>query len=423
MSKSILFFIPAILAAAGAVSAPDIGKVYDGYMLMAPLRSFSTYLVDTNESIAHTWTSNYRPGNSAYLLTDGTLLRTGRLTNENRFSGTGGMGGIVEKLDWNSNVTWSFSYATDEYCLHHDVEQLPNGNILMIAWEYIPFAEAEVAGRNMNLLSDGELWPDTIIEVNPSNDSIVWEWHVWDHLIQDYDNTKKNYGTVAQHPELIDLNPVDNPTGVADWNHINSVDYNAELDQIILSVHGFDEFWVIDHSTTTATAASHSGGTYNKGGDILYRWGNPTAYGVSGNQEFYAQHDAQWIPSGAPGAGNILVFNNGQGRSDGNYSTVEEIVPDINSDGSYPITIGQAFGPSSQQWIYEATTPTDFYGQNISGAQRLSNGNTLICEGPSGYIFEVTSDGNVVWTYQNTDGGAVFRVYKYPYGYSGLSQL
>lgn len=402
------------------ITVSSIDDVSAGYMLMAPLQSNTTYLIDTEKDVAHTWTSSYKPGNSGYLLEDGTLLRTGNVQNGNRFSATGGVGGIVEKIDWNSNVTWSYTYATDDSCQHHDVEQLPNGNILMIAWEYKSLAEAEAAGRNPNLLVDGELWPDTIIEVDPSDDTVVWTWHVWDHLIQEYDSSKANSGTVSDHPELIDLNYVANTRAGADWNHVNAVDYNADLDQIIISVHGFNEFWVIDHSTTTEEAAMHSGGTYGKGGDLLYRWGNPDAYGASDNQRFYGQHDSQWIPPGLSGAGNILVFNNGQGRG---YSTVEEIVPDLNSDGSYPITIGQTFGPSSQKWIYKATTPTDFYSQNISGAQRLSNGNTLICSGANGYIFEVTDDGTVVWTYQNTFGTPVFRVYKYPYDYSGLSQL
>ncbi len=88
--------------------------VFDGYMLMAPLGSFTTYLIDTDESVDHTWTSSYRPGNSAYLLDDGLLLRTGNVTNGNRFVSTGGVGGIVEKLDWDSNMTWSYSLASDD---------------------------------------------------------------------------------------------------------------------------------------------------------------------------------------------------------------------------------------------------------------------------------------------------------------------
>ena len=400
--------------------------VFPGYMLLAPLQSQTTYLIDTDESVIHTWTSSYGVAFSAYLLEDGALLRTAMVNNGNRFSSTGGVSGIVEKLDWDSNVTWSFEYATDESCLHHDVEELPNGNILMIAWEYKSSTDAEEAGRNPGLLADGELWPDKIIEVDPQTNEIVWQWHAWDHLIQDYDPAKANYGTVADHQELIDINYVGDSAGEEDWNHLNAVDYNEALDQIIVSSHEFDEFWILDHSTTTEEAASHSRGRYGKGGDILYRWGNPATYRAQGEHAFYGQHNVQWIPSGVPGAGDIMVFNNGWGRPEGEYSTVEEIMPDINPDGSYPVTTGQAFGPLSQKWIYMAPTPTDFYGMNISGVQRLQNGNTLICEGPDGYIFEVTHDGSMVWTYQNTDGvdgTAVFRALKYPYDYPGLEKL
>lgn len=398
-------------------------EVYGGHMLLAPLQSTTTYLVDTDEAVVHTWSSSYQPGNAAYLLEDGTLLRTGKVINAGRFSSTGGVGGVVEKIAWDSSVTWRYELADDDASLHHDVEVLPNGNILMIAWEYKSYDEAVAAGRDPGLLDEGELWPDTIIEVNPATDEIVWAWHVWDHLIQDYDNSKPNYGVVAEYPERIDVNYVSKPRGDADWNHINAVDYNAELDQILLSVHSFNELWIIDHSTTTAEAAGGSGGTYGKGGDLLYRWGNPAAYGVSGEQMFFGQHDAQWIPEGSPGAGHILVFNNGTRRPEGDYSTIDELSPAMNEDGSYPITIGQAFEPQELDWRYQDATATDFYAANISGVQRLPNGNTLICDGPSGHIFEVNSSGETLWSYQNTDGTPVFRVVKYPYSYAGFGQL
>ncbi len=111
----------------------------------------------------------------------------------------------------------------------------------MIAWEYKTATESIAAGRNPDLLHDGELWPDHIIEVEPTGTSggdIVWEWHVWDHLIQDYDSTKENYGVVADHPELIDINFGGRQV---DFNHINSIDYNDEFDQILLSVNFFKE--------------------------------------------------------------------------------------------------------------------------------------------------------------------------------------
>lgn len=355
------------------------------------------------------------------------MLKTG-FDNHNPTFDVGGAGGIVEEIDWDGNIVWDFSYSTDKYLLHHDIEKLPNGNILMIAWEYKSFDEAIEAGRNPNLLNDKELWPDKIIEANPKNNEIVWQWHVWDHLIQDYNSSKENYGDISNHPELIDLNFV--PTkgafrAGADWTHMNSIDYNEELDQILVSVHGFSEIWIIDHSTTTKEAASHTGGNSGHGGDILYRWGNPQAYGLGdeSNQEFFCQHDAHWIEKGLSGEGNILVFNNGIGRSDGKYSSVEEIkIPDY-ENGSYSFDKESGFLPKEQEWIYTAENPTDFYSQNISGDQRLLNGNTLICNGINGTFFEVTPAGEMVWEYENTFGeknNSVFRAYQFSQDYSGL---
>ena len=76
------------------------------------------------------------------------------------------------------------------------------------------------------------LWPEHIVEVDTDTDSIVWEWHTWDHLIQDYDSTKSNFGIIAEHPERININfPQGGPLSHGgDWLHINSIDYNADLD-------------------------------------------------------------------------------------------------------------------------------------------------------------------------------------------------
>ncbi len=391
----------------------------EDYNLFTALNSTTTYLIDSEGNAIHTWESSYRPGNAVYLLEDGSLLRTGT-TNSQNFD-TGGAGGIVQILDIDSNVTWEYSYNSSEFRLHHDVEMLPNDNILMIAWELKSEAEAIAAGRDPSLLSDGELWPDHIIEVNPAG-NIVWAWYVWDHLIQDFDATKANYGVVADQPELIDINftQTGRQAGGADWNHINSIDYNAELDQILLSVHNTSEIWIIDHSTTTAEAASHSGGNSGKGGDLLYRWGNPQAYdaGSTHDQQFFAQHDATWIEDGYPGAGNILIFNNGTGRG---YSSVDEIIPPVNADGSYTLVTGSAYSPTSATWTYVAENPTDFYAERISGAQRLQDGNTLICEGTNGRFFEVTPDGEIGWEYQ-VSNAHVFRVTRYTSDYPGIPQ-
>ena len=118
--------------------------------------------------------------------------------------------------------------------------------------------------------------------------------------------------------------------------------YNADLDQIAVSVWTFSEFWIIDHSTTTAEAASHKGGRSGKGGDLLYRWGNPRAYraGTKADQKLFRQHNAHWIPKGLPGAGHMLVFNNGGDRPGGSYSSVDEIVLPVDAQGRYALQAG-----------------------------------------------------------------------------------
>ena len=407
-------------AATAAFSVAEQGAPFEGYNLFSSLKATTAYLMDNDGNFVHSWETGYRPGNSMYLLENSELLHTGNVNNST--FNAGGAGGIVQTIDWDGNVTWEYEYSSTTHLQHHDVEMLPNGNVLMVAWQMKTEAEALAAGRDPSLLRAGELWPDSVIEVQPTGadtGNIVWEWHVWDHLVQDYDSSKPNYGVVADHPELIDLNYAMN--GGADWNHTNSVDYNAELDQIVLSVHNFSEIWVIDHSTTTAEAAGHSGGDSGKGGDLLYRWGNPQTYdaGTAADQQLFVQHDAEWIEAGLPDEGNILIFNNGVRRPDGEYSSIVEIVTPVNPDGSYTLTPGSAYGPDAPVWTYTADPPTDLYAKNISGAQRLPNGNTLICDGPSSYFFEVTPSGETVWEYDYPTG-AVFRVERYAPDYPGF---
>lgn len=379
----------------------------DGYILFSPTEGDGSYLMDHDGNFGQTWdasgtsrridSSTPKPLPVAYLLENGNLLRTSYI--ENAVFKADGAGGLVQEFGLDNSMEWEYSLSNDQYCLHHDVKYMPNGNILMAVWEYKSDADAVTEGRDPNLLPSGGLWPDMIIEVEPdrvnSGGTIVWEWHVWDHLIQDEYPDKNNYGTVSDHPELIDINYVDTPEPDSDWTHVNSIDYRADLDQILISANGFNEVWVIDHSTTTAEAAGHSGGTYGKGGDLLYRWGNPSAHGVAAPQILYKQHDATWIDPDCPGADNILIFNNGE-----TYSAVIEITPPMDAGGNY-ILGGDFYGPTEFTWFYTDPNPTDFFAPSNSSAQRLPNGNTLICNGYLGIFFEVTYDKEIVWKYVN----------------------
>ncbi len=384
----------------------------DGYTLFSPNTTGDTYLIDKDANLVNQWTSNYAPGLLGYLLEDGSLLRAASPTGQggNGFIEAAGAGGLLERFDWDGNLTWQFSYSTPTQLAHHDFEVMPNGNILLIAWELKSEAEATQAGRDPNLPGPGFLYPDHIIEVQPDyvngGGTIVWEWYVWDHLVQEFDATKDNYygpTGVEDHPELIDINFVsvfdDGAGAPEDWTHANGIDYNAELDQIVLSVREFSEFWIIDHSTTTEEAAGHTGGNSGMGGDLLYRWGNPQAYdrGDASDRVLFYQHDAKWVEDGDPGEGNITVLNNGFGRPGTDFTTVEEIAPPV--DGfNYTLDTGQPYGPNDTAWTYTAAAPDDFTAI-ISGTQRLPNGNTQITYGVKGTFVEVTPEGEEVWRY------------------------
>jgi hypothetical protein len=419
-----------------------------GYTLFAPMNATTTYLVDLDGNVIHRWASNYEPGMAAYLLPDGSLLRAAREPSASFFGG--GIGGRIQRIARNGTVVWDFEYSDESKCQHHDIKPLANGNVLLVAWERKTREEAVAAGRNPDRMFEKEMWPDCVVEIEPQGATggrVVWEWRVWDHLVQDVDAGLPNYGVVAEHPERVDVNfersqpresaaemrrlralgyvggavpeeergpgqrpsrgPGRFPGGPGgppgDWCHVNSVDHNERLDQIVLSVHTFNEIWVIDHSTTTEEAASSRGGRSGKGGDLLYRWGNPQAYGAGDGsaQQLFAQHDARWIPDGLPGAGNITVFNNGPGRADGQYSSVIEIAPPIEATGGYARERGRAFGPAGPAWEYKGRAGEAFFSGHISGAQRLSNGNTLICSGEQGRIFEVSRMGQIAWDYWN----------------------
>jgi len=412
---------------------------FDGYTLFQPLRSTNVYLIDMAGNLSHKWQTEYNTGQSVYMLENGNLLRAARDPDPSGPYRGGGEGGIIQEIAWDGEVVWEYKFSDELKRHHHDVEPMPNGNVLLIAWENKTYEEAVQAGINPERMSDDYIWPDFVVEVEPvypDGANIVWEWHAWDHLVQELYRDKDNYGNVAEHPELIDINAApahrarqeistpesidqlralgyiagnaatdDRPEISSDWLHTNSIDYNIELDQILLSGRHFSEIWIIDHSTTTEEAAGHTGGNSGQGGDLLYRWGNPEAHGVGGaaDRKLFVQHDARWIGEGLPGEGNILVFNNGTGRPgvEEDYSSVLEFAPPMNPDGSYVRLPEEPTGPARPVWEYVAPTPESLYAGNVSGAQRLPNGNTLIAEGNSGRMLEVGADNAVVWEFTN----------------------
>jgi hypothetical protein len=423
-------------------------RALQGYTLMSPFVSPNTYLLDMQGRVVRTWRTDCSPALCASLLENGHLLRPGSIGDASVFGPGPGVGGRIQEFTWDGDLVWDFKFYNAKQLPHHDMTRLPNGNMLLIVWDRKTAEEAIAAGRRPEMTGDKHLLPDSLIEIKPTGKTtgeVVWEWHLWDHLVQDFDKTKANFGSVADHPELVNINygedELPSPLGLAlrhvvaafggkdvpegdarsransamrvnpDFTHCNGVAYNADLDQIAVSVWTFSEFWIIDHSTTTAEEAGHRGGRSGKGGDLLYRWGNPRAYraGTKADRKLFSQHNAHWIPKGLPGAGHILLFNNGGGRSDGSYSSVDELILPVDAEGRYVCKPGTAYGPDQPVWSYTAPKKTEFFSSFISGAQRLLNGNTLICSGANGTIFEVTPEKEIVWKYVNpVKGGAPF---------------
>lgn len=370
-----------------------------GYFLFAPLHSQNTYLIDRCGRMVHQWKSKYKPGQSAYLLPDGNLLRCGKDTNTAFISG----GGIIEKLNWNSEVIWSYAISTPTSCLHHDIYPMPNGNVLAILWEKKTPAQAKVVGRNPEAIGKS-IWTEKIVELKPKGKNgaiVVWEWRVWDHLVQDVDPKLAGFGVVADNPQRIHINF--KASKDEDWLHFNAVAYNAELDQVLVSNRNFSEIFILDHSTTTKQAATRTGGRYKRGGDLLYRWGNPAAYncGTAADRRLYSQHSAHWIAKGLNDAGKLMVFNNGIERSQNPYSSIDIVEPPMDKAGNYQLQPREAALPAKPYWSFSDTLPEIFFSKNVSNAQRLPDGHTLICGGASGLFFEIDSAGNRVWKYVN----------------------
>jgi len=400
-----------------------------GYTLFSPKKSNETFLIDNQGRLVNQWSSSHLPSLTAYLLEDGSLLRASALVSDTS-EGNGGF----EKFTWDGELTWEF-YSGHQ---HHDIAPLPNGNVLMVVNDIIPVEEALANGRDPERIDGTSVRSLSILEIQQTetySGEIVWAWHARDHLVQNYDINKTNYGEVSAHPELIDFNYYSRD-GRSDWLHTNSIAYHPEFDQIVVSNRTTCDLWIIDHSTTSLEAASHTGGNRNKGGDLLYRWGNPQSYraGTSDDQTFFAQHDAYWIAPGLPGAGHLMIFNNGLDRPEGNYPSLDEFIPPVDSLGNYSYTTGSPFAPQASIWSYFSNhDSSQFIAPNFGGSQRLQNGNTLICSPHNGRLFEVTHDGEIVWVYVNpvTASGIleqgsepvqneVIRCYRYTADYPGL---
>lgn len=426
--RKITFFV-LLLFLKFVYSQETIGLVYNnvnedksnGYTLFNTLVNDKVYLINNCGEAVRQWDFSGGVSRQAYLLENGNLLQ--------------GNGAKADIRDWNNNILWSLDYMEAfGFQTHHDLEPLPNGNFLVLITD--SYTNTEMFAEGMDTAySEDTLLLDRIVEIEPQGTdsaNIVWEWKLFDHLVQDFDASKSNFGTIGDNPQLLDMN-FDNGNG-SNRIHTNAIDYNEDLDQIVISARHLSEVFIIDHSTTTAEAASHSGGDYGKGGDFLWRWGNPEVYdqGTVADRKLGRQHDVKWIEDG-PHQGKISVFCNDGYGSDLTASSIH-IIDQNDNDGVYALDSGK-FIPTNYFWSYDGTILGKVLLESSrSGVQIMSNGNALINETSIGRITEIDSSGNVIWVYviptgdnvtfnqfSEATGNGSFRAYRYPENYNGFS--
>jgi hypothetical protein len=414
VSRSVLSGLIAILFTATFAFAAS--STFDGYTLV--FSDSTAWLYGMDKQVVHQWT--HLPSNSgcADLLRDSSLLWSS--SDKGAWTQYGAMsGGRFMIVKWDGTKTWDFLYRTADYMPHHDMEPVYYTN--------------DPKEKPSILIPCYTSWGDKITELKPTGlntANVIWEWCATDHLCDSGAGTDK--------PEVLDKKKggIGSFNGNFDKMHTNNISFNRTLNQIIISVKGFNELMVLDHSTTTAEAKGTTGGRYGKGGSILFRWGMPSNYGMSGAQVFKGQHCGSWIPdtmlgSGLPmpGAFNMMCVDNGNKR-------VAEFVPPGTRNGIYPRTAGAAYEPAAVLWTYAVSTVQS----NEGTVQRLPNGNTIICIGgvgmggfpktanaegispTKGRVFEINSAGTIVWDLNGipltTEG------VRYPYGYlSGTTPI
>lgn len=391
----------------------NAGKTFDGYTLFTSNTSDQAFLIDMNGLVVHKWKLKFDAGLYAILLPNGNLLAGGAA--KEKPVNFGGSSGMITEYDWDGKVVWEWKEFSDTYTQHHTFHRMPNGNTLVLGWEYKSYEEAMAKGRDPKTLSQegyknhGKLikglWPDYVREISREG-KIVWEWHVWDHL--------------GKGPNQFDINFV-LPKAARymarpDWTHCNTVDYIPETDQIIVNSRNFGEFYLINHKT----------------GAMEWRWGNPCAYGQGkcpsflddGDQQLFGPHHVSRLDNG-----NFLVFDNGWHRPEGERSRVLEMEPKT--------------GKIVWQWVSKMAHT--FYSRYQGAVQKLPNGNYLITSSGSGHLLEITGGNkpDIVWEWVSpivmnkpkcllTDndmigdpmeqvlGNTIHRAYRYAKDYPGL---
>lgn len=375
----------------------DTSSIDDNPILINDLLTRNLILMSKTGKILYDWPVGIRGfWNDIILLPDGKLLATFKAKINSSIPGW--FGGVIELIDKTGKAIWNYNLADGNTILHHDVEILPNGNILALVWD-------KVRGTEYGYKLDVDIYLERIIEIDPKNNTIVWEWKSVDHMIQDTDPKIANFGNIAASPERIDINYAQSQSGMV--MHANGLVYDPVNDLIYVSIYQFSEVWAIDHSTTPEEVRGNTGGVYGRGWNIVYRFGNPSAYGWTGSRIFYSTHHPSFTSSG-----NFLIYSNWVGAVPEQSTVYELAIPQEINKKQPTLRMPEII------WSY---TNPEIYSDKVGWAVRLANGNTLITEG-DGHIWEVTPEKKLVWKYSQKPA-MFWRTYSYDYDSEEIQNL
>jgi hypothetical protein len=391
-------------------------RAWNGYTVLSPLQTQAVLVIDMNGNIVKRWEAyNNSAGGPARVFPDGGVM-----------SASGNRPPHQESLeliqrDFEGNVIWRFG-RSEQIQLndgatvwsarqHHDWqrEDFPAGY-------YSPDAKPAITGTNTLILThtnhnraniaDARLEDDRLIEVSWKGD-IAWEWVAADHIDE--------LGFSADARQAIKAAPgFSKARGSFDWLHINSATYVGPNKWFDEGDKRFAPNNVIISSRQGSFVAIVA-----RDGSIAWRLGPDFSQSreLRAIRQIIGQHHPHIIPKGLPGAGNLLVFDNGGSSG---YGFANPIAPDGTGAFARAGSRVLEINPVTFELVWSYSAPR-FFSTNISGAQRLPNGNTLITEGANGRLFEVTKEGTIAWEYifplfsGAQSSNAVYRAYRLPY--------
>jgi hypothetical protein len=293
------------------------------------------------------------------------------------------------EYDWDNEIVWE-PPVVPGYTAGLS-RRLDNGNTVYSSRREVPEEyKAKVKDPARRHLGSGDRWPPglqghSIFETTPAGD-VVWEWHAWEHL------DLNHYLEIDPSPNWTHFNHLD-PLPENRW--FDAGDERFRPGNILVSPRTLGFIFIIDKQT----------------GKVVWEHSGTHRGGIAG------QHDPRMIPKGLPGAGNILLLDNGQPP-----------VQDISRAGRTSILeIDPVAG--GVVWSYEddgyLTSEDPGYSHNYNefkfftaytgSVQRLPNGNTFIGEALGGRIFEVTAEKELVWEYAIERHRSYETAYRYPY--------